>query len=168
MPDPGGGSEGSACRSRAGGSGQGAGVRALPAVGLSPDSPDARWHLAAGTPEQAAALAGHPPRRAAPADPEWLPESAEPSRSSIYLQPCEAPLSLHQERPFNLSAPQNLSPRTGSCTLQVLSSRSAFGEKKQKFGARLPWLESTTYRLPERFSTHGAREPARTTIPEFQ
>lgn len=59
-------------------------------------------------------------------------------RPRIHLEPCEATLSLHPERPSDLSASWNLPPRTGSCAPQVLSPEASFREKQQKIGTLLP------------------------------
>lgn len=99
-------------------------------------------------PAQAAVPAGNPnpPRRAAPADPRVTPRARGATAVvGSTSSPARHALLLHPERPSDMSASRNLSPRTGSCAPQVLFSRSSFGEKQQKFGVRLPWLGSTTF-----------------------
>lgn len=121
----------------------GARVRALPAPGRSPNFPRAMRHLAAGAlrrPRPLQATRAHP--AAGGRSPRMTPGARG---AATVLEPRGAALSLPPERPFDMSASRNLSPRAGSCAPQVLSSRSSFPEKQQKFEARLPWLESTTF-----------------------
>lgn len=95
----------SACGSRADGPGQDAGVRARPALDLSPDSPGPMRHLAAGAPQhRQGPLRATRTRPAAlrPQTPKWLSETAEPPGLGprIHSEPCEAALSLHPGRPL--------------------------------------------------------------------
>lgn len=113
-------------------------------------------HLSASAPRAGRGPCGPPApaRRAAPAAPQAASGARRATRVCPQSHQGLSSDPLRALRGCPVASPRtslrfvrfpNLSPRTGSCAPQVLCSRSACGEKQQKFGARLPWPGSTTF-----------------------